>query len=339
MQTFFTLEAGVYEYRCVHFSPQELADPCQIDLMILHDLQISGVRPRQLQNALVILNFLGEAINSTMARPLVTALRQRSAKIAGIFMVPDANTSDYESVVIPYWCANHCQWFTQFRRAYGSQYDLTVKTRLICLNRRRSAVRSKVVATITKLFEPDEILISHESIADLALRPDGHSLLLDGPVDQQRQHRVVPPGWLQAAVKVITEGNEQGCHNVPETVLVSEKTFKCFAWRQFPVWISVPGTAQMVRDMGFDVFDDLFDHHRYDLEPNQDRRMDMALDLAREFVSRPLHQLEAVRKRMTKRLQKNYQRLTQLADRQDRDLLAAQQQFIKMFAQNPDSSV
>lgn len=333
MQAFSTIETNVFEYSCLHYSPQELADPAQIDNMILRDLQLSGLRPRQLENSLVIMNYLGEAVDSTMARPLMTALRQRGAEVSGIFMVHDQNTVDYASAVIPHWCSNHCDWLTRFEKSRGLHYDLNTKLRLICLNRRHSPVRTKVVHYLLDNFQSREILISHESKKNLHSNGPVPKLLLDGPVDSVSQHQAAPEEWLRAAIKLITEGNEQNYSNVPETVLVSEKTFKCFAWRQFPIWISVPGTVQAVRDMGFDVFDDHLDHS-YDLECDQDRRVDMILDMTLDFASRPMHQLAALRKRMTLRFNKNYQRLRQLANLRDRDLKQARQRFIEMFAQN-----
>lgn len=329
-------QPAVFEYWCLHFSPQELADPECVALMINRDLMLTGVRKRQLHGALVIMNFLGEAIDAAMAQPLAHCLRELGARPAGIFMVP-LTEADYPTTSIPYWCANHSDWFDRFHQAWPGQFDLATDRRLICLNRRWSPLRTKIIRHLEQHFESREILLSLNSQQNLATaRPQ---LLLDGPVNDQKQHRAPEAHWLRAAMKLITEGNEQHMPNVPETVLVSEKTFKCFAWRQFPIWASVPGTVQAVRDMGFDVFDDLFDGHAYDVITDQQQRINTVLDLATHFASQPLHQLQALRHLLRDRLQRNYRRLKQLAHQRDHDLVNARDRFIKMFAHNHDFRV
>lgn len=330
------MQSGVFEYWCLHFSPQELADFNQIKLMIEHDLMLTGVRKRQFVDALVIMNFLGEAIDAAMAQPLAHCFREMGAKPAGIFMVP-LTEADYPSVTIPYWCANHSDWFDRFHKAYPGQFNLTTNRRVICLNRRCSPIRTRVVSHLMQHFDMHELLLSHESLKTAP--PTARTRYLDGPVGEKNQHRAPDQAWLKAAVKLITEGNEQRMPNVPQTVLVSEKTFKCFAWRQFPVWVSVPGTVQAVRDMQFDVFDDVFDGHVYDTIPDQTQRVTAALELVTDFASQPLHQLRDFRHRMKDRLQSNYRRLKQLVHRRDHDLVNARNKFIKMFVQNHDFRV
>ena len=336
MQHICQTQPRVFEYWCLHFSPQELADPQQIRFVIDRDLMLTGVRKRQFQDALVIMNFLGEAIDAAMAQPLADVLRELGARPAGIFMVP-LTAANYPSATIPHWCANHSDWFNRFHRAYPNQFNFGTDRRVICLNRRHSPVRSQVVDHLLENFRQHEILLSHECLHTWPSM--AKTRYLDGPVADRTQHRAPDQQWLRAAVKLITEGNEQHMLNVPETVLVSEKTFKCFAWRQFPVWVSVPGTVQAVRDMGFDVFDDLFDQHVYDTIPDQQQRITAALDLVTDFASRPMHQLRYLRHRYCPRLQNNYRRLRVLAHQRDHDLVNARNRFIKMFATNHDFRV
>lgn len=336
MQHICQTQAGVFEYWCLHFSPQELADPQQIRFVIDRDLMLTSVRKRQFQDALVIMNFLGEAIDAAMAQPLADILRELGARPAGIFMVP-LTAADYPCATIPHWCANHSDWFDRFHQAYPGQFDLGTDRRLICLNRRWSPLRTKIFQHLKQHFKSQEILLSHNSQQGLAAAQP--SLLLDGPVCNKKQHRAPEAQWLRAAVKLITEGNEQHMPNMPDTILVSEKTFKCFAWRQFPVWVSVSGTVQAVRDMGFDVFDDLFDQHVYDAIPDQQQRITAALDLVTDFASRPMHQLQDLRHRYRSRLQNNYRRLRVLAHQRNHDVKQIRDRFVKMFAHNHDFRV
>lgn len=336
-RTYITqIQPGVFNYHCLHFSPAELADQEQIVLMIERDLMLCGFRKRQLQNSLVIMDFLGESIAPDAAQPLADTLRNMGARPAGVFMVPLSN-ADYPTATIPHWCANHSDWFDRFHSAYPAQFDLTTDRRLICLNRRHSPVRSQVIQHLLDHFDRDELLLSHESIHNVART--NRTRYLDGPVNEVSQHRAPDHQWLRAAVKLITEGNEQGMQNVPKTVLVSEKTFKCFAWRQFPIWVSVPGTVAAVRNMGFDVFDDLFQDHVYDVTPDQGQRILQVLDLVTDFAKRPLHRLQDIRYRHRARLQHNYRRLRELVRKREIDRQHHVAKFIKMFAQNHDFRV
>lgn len=331
MQNIRQIHPGVYQYHCLHFSPQELDDLQQIGVIIARDLQISGLRKSEMQNSLVIMDFLGEAISAGMAQPLADTLRALGVRVAGVFMVPNTADADYPWISISHWCANHSDWFARFQQARSDQYDLTTDRKLICLNRRPSLVRSRIVDWIRNHMDESEVIFSLESISGT------HRVrqrLLDGPVDEIKQHRPPPEPWLRAAIKLITEGNEQGHPNVPETVLVSEKTFKCFAWRQFPVWVSVPGTVKAVRDMGFDVFDDVFDGHAYDEIQDQDQRIDAVLAQLQGWIKQPTWRLQDLRQRHHRRLQKNFLLLKRLARQRDLDLAGAHKKYAKMFADN-----
>lgn len=65
----------------------------------------------------------------------------------------------------------------------------------------------------------------------------------------------------------------------------TEKSMTALATQQIPIIIShEPGTIQLLRDNGFDVFDDIIDH-AYDREPDQKRRCELAIDLNRDRLS------------------------------------------------------
>lgn len=331
MQEFREICPGIYLYRCLHFSPQELNDPQAIGIIIERDMQLAGLCKRQSQTSLIIMNFLGEAISAGMAQPLADNLRALGARVAGVFMVPNTIKVDYPIEIIPYWNANDSDWFGRFQRGRPAQYDLATDRHLICLNRRQSAVRTQVVDWLIDNVDKSKMILSYESHHTLNTE---RQRLLDGPVDQDRMHRPPPDSWLGAAIKLITEGNEQGYPNVPETVLVSEKTFKCFAWRQFPLWVSLPGTVQAVRDMGFDVFDDLFDGHTYDLVQDQDQRIKAVVKQVKAWTKQPIWKLQDLRQRHHRRLQRNFLRLADLARQRDVDMTRIETKYIKMFADN-----
>jgi hypothetical protein len=65
--------------------------------------------------------------------------------------------------------------------------------------------------------------------------------------------------------------------------LVTEKTTQVFLGFNFPILLSGPGAVQFLRDIGFDMFDDIIDHS-YDTELDSVKRVVMAIDLNYEIL-------------------------------------------------------
>ena len=81
------------------------------------------------------------------------------------------------------------------------------------------------------------------------------------------------------------------------------------AWYQFPIWYAVPGLVDQVRHMGFDVFDDVFDNHKYDEIQDPWVRMTQVVMLARQVCNLDL---TALRKHHWQRLEKNAELIKQI---------------------------
>jgi len=92
-------------------------------------------------------------------------------------------------------------------------------------------------------------------------------MYIDGPIDEL--NAVVKPDivFYTNAVNVVCETMEKDT----DPVNISEKTFKVFAWHQIPLFHASPGTVEVVRKLGFDLFDDIIDHS-YDWLPYEQRR-------------------------------------------------------------------
>lgn len=63
--------------------------------------------------------------------------------------------------------------------------------------------------------------------------------------------------------------NNQFCHN---RRFITEKTMMSIYNRQIPILLTLPNTVSYLRDLGFDMFDDIVDHS-YDNEPDPDKRV------------------------------------------------------------------
>lgn len=78
------------------------------------------------------------------------------------------------------------------------------------------------------------------------------------------QHTAPGTELYKSLLSVVNETNDFSIDNI----YLSEKSFKVFAWHQIPIFSASPGHVQVIRSLGFDVFDDIIDHS-YDCANNQ----------------------------------------------------------------------
>ncbi len=70
-----------------------------------------------------------------------------------------------------------------------------------------------------------------------------------------------------------------------DRIFFTEKTAKAFLMNQIPILIAAPGMVQVLRELGFDMFDDIVDHS-YDTEDNIFKRCDMVYNELNRLVSK-----------------------------------------------------
>ena len=114
------------------------------------------------------------------------------------------------------------------------------------------------------------------------------SLILSGELQQGHtiDHSIVHPAYIDSYINYVTETSIRTTE-----IYQSEKTFKPFMSGQFGIWLSSPGHVEFLRAVGFDVFDDVFNGHAYDSEPNLNKRIDMIHDLVDDIMSQDLTQI------------------------------------------------
>jgi hypothetical protein len=80
----------------------------------------------------------------------------------------------------------------------------------------------------------------------------------DGKILDKIRLMHTPPGnqLYRSLVSIVHETNE----SQHTGILVTEKSYKAFAWHQLPIFVATPGHVDTIRRLGFDVFDDIFDH-------------------------------------------------------------------------------
>lgn len=143
--------------------------------------------------------------------------------------------------------------------------------------------------------------------------PYPYPMTIDGLVRTEESVVTTKDIFFKSAVNVICESLE----NDDDPVNISEKTFKAFAWYQIPIWHASPGTVDVVRNMGFDLFDDIIDHS-YDKISTYDERKKFILSQLESFYNKYPNKktLIDLRKGLFDRLEENNRMLCKLVEKE-----------------------
>lgn len=98
---------------------------------------------------------------------------------------------------------------------------------------------------------------------------------------------------------------------VSDRIFFTEKTAKAFLMNQIPLMIAAPGMVQVLRELGFDMFDDIVDHS-YDKEDNVYKRCDLVFNELKRLVN--MHTINGwieilKQRKISQRFSKNFYRV------------------------------
>lgn len=223
----------------------------------------------------------------------------------------------YPAVCLPDRLIYNGNWWMHMDHYHISWHELEMTHQLVCLMRRPSLSRAHLAKRLLTKFDPSDIVMTFgtngmdtsEEIKKL-IWPHPYPMIVDRPMaDQVFQHRIDHDKFYRAPVNLVVESSSQTDPNTWRSHFITEKTFKALAWHQFPIWYAVPGLVDKVRDMGFDVFDDLLDNHSYDSIQDPWVRMTKVVALVTQFCNQDTTQL---RSEYWTRLQNNAQRIKEI---------------------------
>jgi hypothetical protein len=109
----------------------------------------------------------------------------------------------------------------------------------------------------------------------------------DDKAANTEQHAPQHDLFYTAPVQLVVESSNQTDRFAWRNIFITEKSYKVFAWHQFPLWYAVPGTVAKLRDAGFDLFEDIIDHS-YDNIQDPEIRMDSVIAEAHKFCTQDL---------------------------------------------------
>jgi|688.fasta_scaffold179381_3 hypothetical protein len=116
------------------------------------------------------------------------------------------------------------------------------------------------------------------------------------------QHGVPGYQMFGSLLHLVNETNDFSNTNVQ----LSEKSFKVFAWHQIPIFMASPKQVETIRNIGFDMFDDIIDHS-YDFAPNLDLHDTKVLNIVAKFLKAypTIEAVNELRKKLYPRLKAN----------------------------------
>lgn len=244
------------------------------------------------------------------------------SRIVFLNNVFDVASLPVKSVSWPWNMVNHSGWFEHLRSLELDWENIVRDRYFVCLMRRRSTQRSRLLKEILSRYDSLDYQISYASMIDYTAFDDIAGvqipILLDAPTPGQQQHRADDPRIFSCLINIIVETSNQEPPGEQSWTsrFASEKTFKCFGWHQIPLWWTMPGLVNDVRSLGFDVFDDVMSNHDYDNQLDPQQRMCRMLDILQNSM-RLIHTtgIQKFHNMMLPRLQSNYQKLLEFSDR------------------------
>jgi hypothetical protein len=139
---------------------------------------------------------------------------------------------------------------------------------------------------------------------------DKFPLYIDGLIapggSPDNQHYASHPKMTLAFCNVVQETSYDpditpGNWNTP---FITEKSTKPFAWGQVPIFIGAQGHIPPVRELGFDLFDDIIDH-KYNDEPDGRRRIVLAVDQLEKICALPISRWQEYKQKNMHRFANN----------------------------------
>lgn len=290
-------------YSCAHYGLDVLSSMDSIAKQVQSDEH--GMKLELKQDKHLILNFLGEGHGPDEIKNLVIYL-QKFLPLENIKVLFNSYTDSTPGYV--YRCftenmVNHYGYFDHIDQASGDPQLINLDHKFLSLNRRSSNIRTRLIDKLSNKISIRYSLNSNES-------PHTGKVLLDGLIDQEKQKNNSDIIFRTCLFNIINESSDQSTPNLYRSIFLTEKTFKAFALRQIPIWMAVPGLVDKVRNLGFDLFDDLCQNHYYDNTIFEDLRCqqvaEMCLSLDKKFT---VEQCQQIRSGIWHRLENNYKLL------------------------------
>jgi hypothetical protein len=308
-------------YGVTHWSYDRFADPQRF---FLEDLYHSGFSIELLQNKRVVLDFLSEGQDAYLIKPLLQCLRGHGViDIAVMFnAITNVLELEYPALCLPAWLSNQGGFLNQLQQI---PYEPDIDVKFLCLMRTPTESRARIAKFLNNIesarfsyassCQPtDTILIDYRDlVAPLQIPKYLDGLVTAGVKESNLTDKIFRSSFFNLVAETSSQHENFRWHSQ----FITEKTFKAFALRQVPIWFATPGLVKEIRNLGFDMFDDIVDHSYDDLY-DQTQRYDHNFAMIKSFDQKPLEYYQQLRLDLSDRLEKNAKLVSMLHTQQSR---------------------
>jgi hypothetical protein len=267
--------------------------------LFLEDLERANLTVEDLKQFYIIVNPNWEGHNADDVEPFRIMLSELGFPMYqfGVLFTCYENTA---SLPYPAECNTQrlvyiSSWHANLKKQNISWQNLTMDKKLVILMRRASESRCTLAKKVLDTFDSSDIRMTLGTFPDMIptewramVSPYPYPMYVDDDkAANTEQHAPQHDLFYTAPVQLVVESSNQTDRFAWRNIFITEKSYKVFAWHQFPLWYAVPGTVAKLRDAGFDLFEDIIDHS-YDNIQDPEIRMDSVIAEAHKFCTQDL---------------------------------------------------
>ena len=130
-------------------------------------------------------------------------------------------------------------------------------------------------------------------------------------VGNNDQHKIIDPEKINQLINVVVETFIGHGAPIEGRGFITEKSMKPFFYFQIPIWVAQKNTVKIIRELGFDVFDDFFENHYYDEIEKTEERIKEVVNLLDRILNRNIN-LDEFKRSYKDRMMNNWNLLISL---------------------------
>lgn len=242
----------------------------------------------------LFLNMFGEGLFAVnLVEAMIPKLGLDKSKFKIILGVdPKGRLSDYDVEVNVYGFCNGFNFYTKLQREHIDWKNITLQHKLIALAHRSTVTRALYIKDLLDFYQKD-VLVSFgfdgqiDTVIQDYMKPYTVPITIDLQEDDIKHvgsiHINPPNKMFQSLFNLVLETNELS----NDEVFITEKSFKPFAWHQIPIYVVRTEHLNKMRDLGFDMFDDILDNHKYNNGPIENYRQRVMSTIRKVFDRYP----------------------------------------------------
>lgn len=230
-----------------------------------------------LDDRLLIINAIGEGQEHIdLVELMLERLNLSPSQVKIILSIdPKNRLQNYNVVVDHRSCINANSWYSRLKKVNVDWKNIKLNYKLVALCRRPDPPRHLYIKTILDNFKNDSVVsFGYKPNMDPklieAMKPHNVPIVLDIPLElsNPEAEQMIASGPPHKVFETLFHVVMETSNPKINEILISEKSYKPFAWYQLPIYVARTEHINELRKMDFDLFDDILDGHRYSMSIN-----------------------------------------------------------------------